>query len=103
MTTLTTNNHKLLIVEVPEDAYEFEIYGIDNVDRMMQWKRKDAPLSVDTVTRVGWYKDKIEILGTITNGMIEFDYYEFGTQQSFLSLLQSKGIEYKKCVVLRIN
>lgn len=130
MTTITTNGIKLLIVEVPEDAKDFSIVTSlrrnDVVDFLNSTLIYTFAKDHQGYEHLDGYPPKnLSLLGTITSGKVDFDCEEyvkepddlagaywnyliekydfFDAWESFLSLLQSKGIEYKKCVVLRIN
>lgn len=130
MTTITANNQKLIIVEVPEWAYEIGISHTAkgkgdtwHVDYRFQRTGNDfedaARKFIDT--GISSLQNPISLLGTITNGDIDFDveglvenWYDHSigsgrkhfrnylegidmksASDSFLSLLSSKYIEYK--------
>lgn len=132
MTTLTANNQKLIIVEVPEKSYSFHL------DSHAMAKDSKPPCFIQyryQDVNDEWFDIELPIcgvslLGTITNGDIDFDVSELVDKQyfgsckfyknymkgigafefmeihdSFLSLLSSNNIEYKgkKLVALKIK
>lgn len=128
---LTTNGHKLLLVEVPEDAYEFEVSQHPETDTELIYQMpvnvkeqgKDFGGSVIYLEKYNHHAS-YSILGTITNGQIDFDCDRFvkeihpegvwedylqqeegfyDAKKSFLSLLSANGITGAKIICLEIK
>lgn len=107
MKTITANGVELMLVEVPEDASEIELNG-NSLEYVTDLDSEFHDIDIT--------KNVTKLLGTITNGVVDFDveglqlitrnnslalqgYYK----QAFIELLAANGITVKKIVCLKIK
>lgn len=69
MKTIPTKNGELLCVEVPMEAYDINV-GLFNVYYEI---RTNQGMKVTVPMDIGGGRDKFSIIGTITNGALDFD------------------------------